>query len=81
MCGVAGYGHQALWLAKSYGAKIYACDEYPAAQQLARDIGAERAFSFEGLKRAARDEKFRVDVVIDFVCTASCESLGYLTLT
>ncbi|EJF64551.1 GroES-like protein [Dichomitus squalens] len=69
VCGVGGLGHQALWLAKAYGATIFACDQYPPARQLAKNIGAERVFTFEELKHAAQNEKekFTVDLVVDFV--------------
>lgn len=75
VCGVRGLGHQALWLAKSYGATIFACDQYPPARQLAKNIGAERVFTFEELNDAAQHEKekFTVDYVVDFVGSEACK--------
>ena len=73
VCGVEGVGHQALWLVKSYGATVFACDDNPAAQELARNIGVERALSLDELKRSAQQEQFRVDMVFDFLGSEKCE--------
>lgn len=77
--GIGGLGHQAVQLAKSYGATVYACDIKPAARELALSFGAAQAFDVVGLAAALAPTDpaaapFQVDVVIDFVATQESES-------
>ncbi|KAI0705778.1 chaperonin 10-like protein [Cerioporus squamosus] len=50
--GIGGLGHQAVQLAQSYGATVYACDIKPAARALALSLGAAQAFDVGGLAAA-----------------------------
>ncbi|RPD56334.1 N-benzyl-3-pyrrolidinol dehydrogenase [Lentinus tigrinus ALCF2SS1-7] len=76
--GVGGLGHQALQIAKSYGATVYACDFKPEARELALSLGAERVFDAAELQAATADtakEPLAVDIGIDFVVNAQSFSL------
>ena len=75
--GVGGLGHQAVQLAKSYGATVYACDFKPESRALALSLGAEQVFDHAELTAATADtaeNPFTVDIAIDFVVDAQCES-------
>ncbi len=77
--GVGGLGHQAIQLAKSYGATVYACDFKPAARELALSVGADQVFDHAELNAATVDtaeSPLTVDVAIDFVVNAQCKSFG-----
>ena len=79
--GVGGLGHQAVQLAKSYGATVYACDFKPEARALALSLGAERVFDHAELTAATADtaeDPFTVDIAIDFVVDAQCEPATHL---
>ncbi|TBU53000.1 N-benzyl-3-pyrrolidinol dehydrogenase [Dichomitus squalens] len=69
--GVGGLGHQAVQLAKSYGATVFACDIKASARELALSLGAEQAFQpteLTSLTSSTDESKnFQVDIVIDFV--------------
>lgn len=75
--GVGGLGHQAVQLAKSYGATVFACDIKASARELALSLGAEKAFEPTELisLTSSTDESknFQVDVVVDFVANQQCE--------
>ncbi|KAI0695869.1 N-benzyl-3-pyrrolidinol dehydrogenase [Cerioporus squamosus] len=76
--GVGGLGHQAVQLAKSYGATVYACDFKPEARELALSLGAEQVFDHAELTAATADtaeNPFTVDVAIDFVVDAQSFNL------
>ncbi|KAI0749435.1 N-benzyl-3-pyrrolidinol dehydrogenase [Daedaleopsis nitida] len=78
--GIGGLGHQAVQLAKSYGATVYACDVKPAARELALALGADRAFDLvqltAALEPAAEGRPLAVDVVLDFVSNQETFTLG-----
>ncbi|KAH9902903.1 N-benzyl-3-pyrrolidinol dehydrogenase [Cubamyces lactineus] len=74
--GVGGLGHQAVQLAKYYGATVYACDYKPAARELSLSLGAERALDIEELTEETTAGTFNVDVVIDFVSNEQSFTLG-----
>ncbi|RPD61206.1 GroES-like protein [Lentinus tigrinus ALCF2SS1-7] len=79
--GIGGLGHQALQLAKSYGATVYACDIKPAARQLALSLGAAQAFDILELTAALNPTDpsatpLQVDVVIDFVVSQETFTLA-----
>ena len=70
--GVGGLGHQAVQLAASYGATVYAVDFKPEARELAGTyISSDRVFDIEDLQSAVdnTDSPFTVEIVIDFVCS------------
>ena len=74
--GIGGLGHQAVQLAKSYGATVYACDIKPAARELALSLGADQVFDLVQLTAAlapTAETPFTVDVVIDFVASQESE--------
>ena len=78
---MGGLGHQALQIAKSYGATVYAADFKPEARKLALSLGAERAFDALELQAATAadaEDPLVVDVAIDFVANAQCEWTGHL---
>ena len=75
---MGGLGHQAVQLAKHYGATVFACDFKPAARELALRLGAERVFHPSELQdifasQLPSPERFSVDVVFDFVQKTQCE--------
>ncbi|KAH9902392.1 chaperonin 10-like protein [Cubamyces lactineus] len=74
--GVGGLGHQALQIAKSYGATVFAVDYKKAARELAVELGAERAFSLSELTSETAAGTFTVDIVIDFVANQQSFSLA-----
>ncbi len=77
--GVEGLGHQAIQLAKSYGATVYACDFKPAARDLALSVGADQVFDHAEPNAATADtaeNPLTIDVAIDFVVNAQCKSFG-----
>ncbi|KAI0648696.1 GroES-like protein [Trametes meyenii] len=74
--GVGGLGHQALQIAKHYGATVFAVDYKRAARELALRLGAERALTLSELMSETAAGTFTVDVVVDFVANGQCESPG-----
>ncbi|KAI9001481.1 GroES-like protein [Trametes punicea] len=75
--GVGGLGHQAVQLAKSYGATVFAVDYRRVARELAVKLGAQQAFSLEEITAAtSAAEPFTVDVVIDFVANEQSFTLA-----
>ncbi|KAI0328255.1 GroES-like protein [Cubamyces sp. BRFM 1775] len=74
--GVGGLGHQALQLAKSYGATVFAVDYKRAARDLAIRLGAERALALSEMTSETAAGTFAVDVVIDFVANEQSFTLA-----
>ncbi|KAI9001480.1 GroES-like protein [Trametes punicea] len=75
--GVGGLGHQAVQLAKSYGATVFAVDYRRVARELAVELGAQQAFSLGEITTAtSAAEPFTVDVVIDFVANEQSFTLA-----
>ena len=76
--GVGGLGHQAVQLAKSYSATVFAVDYKKAARQLALELGADRALSLSEITSETAAGTFTVDIVIDFVANQQCGSFSVL---
>ncbi|KAI0667919.1 GroES-like protein [Trametes maxima] len=72
--GVGGLGHQALQIAKHYGATVFAVDYKRAARELAVRLGAERALTLSELTSEIAAGTFTVDVVVDFVANGQCKA-------
>ncbi|KAF5328118.1 hypothetical protein D9758_018387 [Tetrapyrgos nigripes] len=65
--GIGGLGHLAVQYAKHFGATVYACDYKPEARKLALELGATEAFDLIELTNRISQERFTVDITVDFV--------------
>ncbi|KAI0633255.1 GroES-like protein [Trametes polyzona] len=74
--GVGGLGHQAVQVAKHFGATVFAVDLRPEARQLALDLGAEQAFDLLDLTAVTSNGSFNVNKVIDFVASSQSFDLS-----
>ncbi|KAI0636284.1 GroES-like protein [Trametes polyzona] len=65
--GIGGLGHQALQIAKSYGATVFAVDYKPEARELALQLGADRVLTLGEVATETTTGTLNVDIAVDFV--------------
>ncbi|EIN09610.1 GroES-like protein [Punctularia strigosozonata HHB-11173 SS5] len=73
--GIGGLGLNAVQIAKHFGAKVFAVDIRPESRALAKEFGADEAFSTIELANELA-KGFFVDTVIDFVASENSFDQG-----